>query len=1036
MSLFQTSRFVSYIGIIILQRKKSVSMSRSSQIKKNTIRIGYVGDQARTVIENIIEAGLFSAYSRVNPDTVTYEDDPIKLKLAEILRMEPKSFEIQFRTYCQREWGYSIGRNTVANPFYLPLFFCHAASDLKKTKSDIQKSGLDLYCSILKLSSYLYIPIEELGKCLNFDFSNIADLFPKRCHAGMFWEESLNSVLAKRIFQQYHGNKVWDEYPQLISFFRDYIEDLPAKSKLELESFYSLLFDKGSERKIQRYIYKTRSRSFFANLVNDLNIEFADYDDLEVESLDWDYCLTPVDGRSTSIHGIFDVLFCESIPVSNLHLANRYKKKHPNTNIIVVRLIDHDIRQSDLTRYECVIDIDYKLPEFPFLKDKKVVYKGLWRHFWDPSNFQDEMEMWKPPVQGLELELTNFLIEKLGIKENENEWIKTLSPQSEALLKNILNAIKKYVHPITGPESIFQIYREIDLNNFNITADDNNDALNQLYVACCGDMNVLLLGETGTGKSELARIIHNNSERAHNPFLSIDCTSLHGNFLQSELFGHEKGAYTGADQRKIGLMELADGGTVFLDEIGELPNELQARLLDAIQNKRFRRLGGVQYIYSDFRIIAATNKNIDTLLRLGSFRTDLYYRIAHLTIEIPPLRERKKDITNIFWDRLYSFFIGKQYELLQQLVSPYKIIMLEGFDEAKAETLARAIHDFDLRHCRAIDKMNRSFVAMPLDILLQDKGQLVKLKKVVAHSNGGTVFVPNLGNLTWSCQRSIDFLLKEYKKDILEEHLVIDLPRFVLAYQDTFKEEELLLKDDNRRNYNKQELTGLSKKETAQKDNKKEMYKGLYFYLNSKSYKVSSRDIGFDLEKYSLDLQLDYKTSKDRNHWTPGVVPPEWEEYVRQLFPHQDEGDFIKTLLLHKWHGNIRELDGVLKYIFVIARKSGTVSSKDLCQRLSFEKFAFLPKEEGGILPQITESRVRENTFQPTWLEMFNNEEDLKSEVLESRTNEICKKYYEALRLYSKGSPEKAAKISGLSQKTISNKWNQYALSRPRTKRK
>lgn len=180
-------------------------------------------------------------------------------------------------------------------------------------------------------------------------------------------------------------------------------------------------------------------------------------------------------------------------------------------------------------------------------------------------------------------------------------------------------------------------------------------SLDQLAKATASEANVLLTGETGTGKEVFARAIHDNSRRAAAPFIVVDCASLPETLIESTLFGHTKGAFTGADRETDGLIAMADRGTLFLDEIGELPERIQKTFLRVLQEHRYRPIGATKEKQSDFRVIAATNRDLDRYVTQGLFRPDLLYRLRSLALHLPPLRERNEDIrplTRYFLTRL------------------------------------------------------------------------------------------------------------------------------------------------------------------------------------------------------------------------------------------------------------------------------------------------------------------------------------------------------------------------------------------------
>ncbi|MBK3332701.1 sigma-54-dependent Fis family transcriptional regulator [Persephonella atlantica] len=188
------------------------------------------------------------------------------------------------------------------------------------------------------------------------------------------------------------------------------------------------------------------------------------------------------------------------------------------------------------------------------------------------------------------------------------------------------------------------------------------------------DIPVLITGETGTGKELLARGIWKLSKRADKPFVAINCAAIPENLIEAELFGYEKGAFTGAEKSKPGKFEIADGGTIFLDEIGELPIEAQSKLLRVLQEGTFYRLGGSKEIKVDVRIMAATNRDLERMIQEGKFREDLYYRLNFIHIHLPPLRERKEDIpyiveciVNRYNQKLSKHIVGASNEYMEKL---------------------------------------------------------------------------------------------------------------------------------------------------------------------------------------------------------------------------------------------------------------------------------------------------------------------------------------------------------------------------------
>ncbi len=224
-------------------------------------------------------------------------------------------------------------------------------------------------------------------------------------------------------------------------------------------------------------------------------------------------------------------------------------------------------------------------------------------------------------------------------KNKEQELLQAFSEIQE--LKERLEAENTYLR-----EEINLQYLH---DEFIGASDAVKQVLNQVEQVAKLDTTVLILGETGVGKELVAQAIHNLSRRGNKPKVTVNCAAISANLIESELFGHEKGSFTGADSKRIGRFELAHGSTLFLDEIGELPIDMQVKLLRVLQENKFERVGGRKTIYSDVRLIAATNRDLAKAIDKGEFRLDLYYRLNVFPITIPPLRDRREDIPLLVW---------------------------------------------------------------------------------------------------------------------------------------------------------------------------------------------------------------------------------------------------------------------------------------------------------------------------------------------------------------------------------------------------
>jgi DNA-binding NtrC family response regulator len=260
--------------------------------------------------------------------------------------------------------------------------------------------------------------------------------------------------------------------------------------------------------------------------------------------------------------------------------------------------------------------------------------------------------------------------------------------------------------------------------------------------------NLLILGETGTGKELIARAIHFNSSRAEKPFIPINCSAIPENLLESELFGHVRGAFTGAVASKKGLFEEANGGTVFLDEIGDLGMGLQSKLLRVLEDHQIRPVGGTQSINIDIRFIAATNKDVESAIREGRFREDLFYRINIITIKLPPLRERREDIE----------------------------LLVRHFIQKYAHELGKAVKDMD-------DETLKTFIEYQWPGNIRELQNIIERAILIADDD-----IIRVEHLPECLQRGETFL-----QDVFDRKLSIEeyTKAFILKYQTKYTEQQL-----------------------------------------------------------------------------------------------------------------------------------------------------------------------------------------------------------------------------------------------------
>lgn len=261
--------------------------------------------------------------------------------------------------------------------------------------------------------------------------------------------------------------------------------------------------------------------------------------------------------------------------------------------------------------------------------------------------------------------------------------------------------------------------------------------------------NIFITGESGTGKELIARSIHAHSSRNTKPFIPINCSAFPESLFDSELFGYEKGAFTGAEQRKIGVLEFAEGGTFFMDEVCELPSSLQSKLLRTIQEKKLRRVGGNNLVDIDVRFISATNENIDKALESQKLREDLYYRLNVINIHLPPLRERKEDIR-----LLAEHILPKAVKALKKNVFAFTDEVIKIFENCKWQGNVRELENV---------------IERAVTLAKGDKITLYELPQYMLQQNNDSLSFDNI-KLTDAKQKAIESIEKKYLLHLLNKH--------------------------------------------------------------------------------------------------------------------------------------------------------------------------------------------------------------------------------------------------------------------------
>jgi len=270
------------------------------------------------------------------------------------------------------------------------------------------------------------------------------------------------------------------------------------------------------------------------------------------------------------------------------------------------------------------------------------------RRVWEFHNTLRTEGVASPIVRGIAHDVTERIRAEKSLRDSNTKLLEEMKEREQTAedLRRVSSELRVATEKLAEEKLYLEQEIDSELGFEEIVGQSQSlkVVLEQVRKVAESDATVLLLGETGTGKELIARAIHRLSPRSGNSFIKLNCAAIPSGLLESELFGHEKGAFTGAVSKKVGRLELADNGTLFLDEVGEIPLDLQPKLLRVLQDQEFERLGATQTMKVNFRLIAATNQDLPSLVEQHLFRSDLYYRLSVFPIRVPPLRERRDDI--------------------------------------------------------------------------------------------------------------------------------------------------------------------------------------------------------------------------------------------------------------------------------------------------------------------------------------------------------------------------------------------------------